>query len=112
MIGSDKDFDARLAALFEAAAPPVDDGFTDAVMEALPRPTLARPAVLILAGLAGALVTGWQLPSLLPAVSRLTDMLAGLAVDAVGYQALIMALAAAGLTGLTLLLFRRGGLDL
>lgn len=112
MSSSDKNFDTRLAALFEEAAPPADDGFTDGVMDALPRPVLTRPAVLTLAGLAGALVTGWQLPSLVPAVGRLTETLGSAAVDALGHQALIMALVAAGLTLGTLFLFRRGGLDL
>ncbi|MCC5980659.1 MAG: hypothetical protein JJU26_02960 [Oceanicaulis sp.] len=112
MSGSDKDFDTRLAALFDEAAPPVDDGFTRAVMEALPRPALTRPAVLTLAGLTGAGLTAWQLPSLVPAVGRLTEILGSAAVDTLGHQALIMALVAAGLTLGTLFLFRRGGLDL
>lgn len=112
MSGSDKDFDARLANLFDAAAPPADDRFTRAVMEAVPAPALARPVLLVLAGLAGALAAGWQLPSLMPALTRVMDMLGGAAVETLGQQAIIMGLVTAVLAGVMLVLFRRGGLDL
>lgn len=112
MSGAEKDFDARLAALFEEAAPPVDAGFTKATMDALPPAALTRPLVLALAGLAGTVLAGLQLPSLIPAAEQIMAVLGSAAVETIGYQAVIMALAAAGLTAATMALFRRGGMDL
>lgn len=112
MSGTDHEFDARLAALFEDAAPPADAGFTQATMDALPRATLTRPVVLALAGLAGAALAGLQLPSLIPVAGQIMAVLGGAAVEMIGYQAVIMALAAAGLTAAAMVLFRRGGLEL
>jgi len=111
MTGHYDDFDARLADMFGAQTPAADTLFTTRVMDALPRSSMVRPVALTLAGLSGALVAGWQFPNLVSAVDAMMGGFGGLAMDAVGPQALAMGLMAIGLAAVTLVLTRRGTFD-
>lgn len=112
MTGHHDDFDARLADMFGAHTPAADPLFTGRVMDVLPRPSLARPVALTLAGLTGALVAGWQFPNLVSALDAMMGGFGGLAMEAVGPQALAMGLTAIGLAAVTLVLTRRGAFNI
>ncbi|OAB60064.1 hypothetical protein AY599_20485 [Leptolyngbya valderiana BDU 20041] len=93
----DAAFDARLAGLFEAAAPPAHDpAFTARVVEQAGKTNRRRFLALGGAGLAGAAVAGGQLPRLSDGLFAELSGALGAPGDLVSAQMLV-ALALAGI---------------
>ncbi|MFC4724590.1 hypothetical protein AB6B38_00795 [Glycocaulis abyssi] len=112
MSGHDDGFDARLTGLFEEAAPPADHAFTSRVTGAVDRLAFLRPLLLVIAALLGVALASWQFGDLAGVLGTALFSIGSAAANAAGLQAIAMAIAALGLSALTLIAFRHGGADL
>ncbi|WP_429912146.1 hypothetical protein [Glycocaulis sp.] len=112
MSGHDNGFDARLMDLFEEAAPPADRAFTGRVMGAVDRLAFLRPLLLVTAALLGVALASWQFGDLIGLLGAALFSIGSAVANTAGLQAMLMAIAALGLSALTLIAFRHGEVDL